>query len=272
MLDANLNIRFIDFGLSASFTESPSFSTKVGSPAYIAPEMFSSQPYSLTADIWSVGILLYAMTVGSLPFDSSNSNELVRQILECPPVFPPNLSAPLIDLLRHILIKDPAKRFRLVDIKSHPWFSTTEYNRVRQFVKDMGPGDSSIQCKLDENVTREMEELGVSFSTLRRALFLGELSSSVGTYKLLRRRRTTQDLATYSPQKYQTSLSFATVPFSRLDPPKARVQPKASQQSPMQLLRPAPKASRPMINTRIVGGANLHRINVSSASPKIDSS
>jgi len=77
LLDNRFNIKLIDFGLSNIYSRNELLHTACGSPCYAAPEMLSGKPYDgLKADIWSVGVILYAMCFGYLPFDSPNTKEL----------------------------------------------------------------------------------------------------------------------------------------------------------------------------------------------------
>lgn len=70
LLDKDYNIKLIDFGLANSTKDSVPLSTACGSPNYAAPEVISGQSYSgQEVDIWSCGVILYAMICGTLPFD-----------------------------------------------------------------------------------------------------------------------------------------------------------------------------------------------------------
>jgi serine/threonine protein kinase len=73
LLDQNMNIKIIDFGLSNHVKDAISLKTPCGSPNYAAPEVISGKCYSgKEVDIWSCGVILYAMVCGSLPFDDEN--------------------------------------------------------------------------------------------------------------------------------------------------------------------------------------------------------
>lgn len=81
LLDHKFNIKVTDFGLSNIYPAGKTLTTACGSPSYACPEMLSGKPYDgLLADIWSAGIVLYAMCFGYLPFDNANANELYRLI------------------------------------------------------------------------------------------------------------------------------------------------------------------------------------------------
>ena len=73
LIDKNNNIKLIDFGLSNTMKDSQSLKTACGSPNYAAPEIISGRLYSGSeVDVWSLGIILYAMLIGTLPFDDDS--------------------------------------------------------------------------------------------------------------------------------------------------------------------------------------------------------
>jgi serine/threonine protein kinase len=73
LLDENNNIKLIDFGLSNSMKDSMTLKTACGSPNYAAPEIISGRSYGGTeVDVWSMGVILYAMVCGTLPFDDES--------------------------------------------------------------------------------------------------------------------------------------------------------------------------------------------------------
>jgi len=82
-LDYKYNVKIVDFGLSNIYGKGEMLNTACGSPCYAPPEMLTGKPYDpVKVDIWSLGIILYAMCVGYLPFDSPDSAELFRIIQE----------------------------------------------------------------------------------------------------------------------------------------------------------------------------------------------
>lgn len=124
MIDKYKNIRLID--LSFSCNNHKNHSTLCGSPAYIAPEIISHQNYGNSVDIWSMGIILYALTYGKLPFENQNYSILFHLITSANPTFAYNdkISSNLVDLIQKILVKDPNQRISIDDIKKHPFFTS----------------------------------------------------------------------------------------------------------------------------------------------------
>lgn len=125
MIDQNRNIRLIDLSFSCPYSDE--HSTLCGSPAYIAPEIIENKLYDDSIDIWSLGIIIYAITFGKLPFENRNYSMLFKMITTIEPDFVQKntrLSDDLIDLIKKMLIKKPENRIKIDEIKRHPFFGT----------------------------------------------------------------------------------------------------------------------------------------------------
>ena len=123
LLTEDLLLKIIDFGLSNYYKNGDLLSTPCGSPCYASPEMVSGKSYNgFKIDIWSTGIILYAMLCGYLPFEDKNNDELFQKILECNIDYPDYLSNCAKDLLKKILVTDPEKRINIPEIKEHPFY------------------------------------------------------------------------------------------------------------------------------------------------------
>lgn len=121
MIDKYSHIRLIDFGFSSVNTM---MTTCCGSIPYCAPEVLSGQNYTKKADIWSMGIILYALIDGNLPFYHPNINNLAAMICQKEVFFSSNFTdQSLQDLVQKMLIKDPEQRISIEDIKRHPSLS-----------------------------------------------------------------------------------------------------------------------------------------------------
>ena len=118
-------LKIIDFGLSNYFTKGQKelLSTPCGSPCYASPEMVAGKKYDgMKIDIWSTGIILFAMLCGYLPFEDKNNDVLFDKILECNVEFPEFLSEEPKDLINKILVVDPEKRITIEEIKKHKYY------------------------------------------------------------------------------------------------------------------------------------------------------
>jgi len=124
LLDHNNNIKIVDFGLSNTFKEGEYLKTACGSPCYAAPEMIEGKKYLGTmVDIWSIGVILYALVCGFLPFEDPNTANLYKKILAGEFQIPKWIGEDASDLIRWVLTTDPLKRYKISDIWNHKWFS-----------------------------------------------------------------------------------------------------------------------------------------------------
>ena len=97
-------------------------STACGSPCYAAPEMIAGHKYrGPVADIWSIGVILFALVCGHLPFEDPNTSNLYRKILSGEYRTPKWISPEVKDLIRRILETDPNRRLTIPEVRQHPW-------------------------------------------------------------------------------------------------------------------------------------------------------
>jgi serine/threonine protein kinase len=89
--------------------------------------MVKANTYTQAADIWSAGILLFAIVAGHLPFDDDNIQRLLQKIVYTEVRYPSFMAPQLVDLLQKMICRDPDRRIPVDMIKNHPWFSQSEY-------------------------------------------------------------------------------------------------------------------------------------------------
>ncbi|GMF26268.1 unnamed protein product [Phytophthora fragariaefolia] len=136
MIDADGHVALVDFGLAKlHVSEYKGAKTMAGSPQYTAPELLlpkAKRSYGKAADWWSLGILLYEMSVGKSPFYDNNIEKMYHKIQNDPLVFPskPVLTDDLKSILRGFLQKDPTKRLgtNISDILEHPFFRGIDWD------------------------------------------------------------------------------------------------------------------------------------------------
>uniref|UniRef100_A0A665UL88 non-specific serine/threonine protein kinase n=1 Tax=Echeneis naucrates TaxID=173247 RepID=A0A665UL88_ECHNA len=124
LLDADMNIKIADFGFSNEFTLGNKLDTFCGSPPYAAPELFQGKKYDgPEVDVWSLGVILYTLVSGSLPFDGQNLKELRERVLRGKYRIPFYMSTDCENLLKKFLILNPSKRGSLEQIMRDRWMN-----------------------------------------------------------------------------------------------------------------------------------------------------
>ncbi|CAF2741843.1 unnamed protein product [Rotaria sp. Silwood2] len=122
LLDDKMNIRVADFGMASLQVEGGFLETSCGSPHYACPEVIKGEKYDgRKADVWSCGVILYALLVGALPFDDDNLRQLLEKVKKGIFHIPHFVPADCQQLLRGMVEVDPSKRLTLEDVSRHPW-------------------------------------------------------------------------------------------------------------------------------------------------------
>jgi len=141
LLDDVGHVCLTDFGLSKDVEEGDKAHTFCGTPEYLAPEIVTGTGHDKAVDWWSLGILLYELTVGIPPFYSQNVNEMYNKIQHGVLRFPPFLSEPCKNLIVGLLNRDPTKRLGskddVEDIKTHAFFATLNWDKLTK--KEIDP-------------------------------------------------------------------------------------------------------------------------------------
>ena len=127
LLDLDNTIKLCDFGVSKIIPPGQLINDSCGTPAFIAPEILLDSPYNpYMTDIWSSGVVLYAMVTGFFPFRGINETQLHENIISGIYPKPKDLSVELLDLLNQILNINPDKRISLEKILEHQWLNSNK--------------------------------------------------------------------------------------------------------------------------------------------------
>ncbi|XP_029310954.1 serine/threonine-protein kinase MARK2 isoform X6 [Cottoperca gobio] len=139
LLDADMNIKIADFGFSNEFTLGNKLDTFCGSPPYAAPELFQGKKYDgPEVDVWSLGVILYTLVSGSLPFDGQNLKELRERVLRGKYRIPFYMSTDCENLLKKFLILNPSKRGSLEQIMRDRWMNVGhEEEELKPYIEPM---------------------------------------------------------------------------------------------------------------------------------------
>ncbi|NWW44197.1 NUAK2 kinase, partial [Pedionomus torquatus] len=164
LLDANGNIKIADFGLSNVYQQDKLLQTYCGSPLYASPEIINGKPYKgPEVDSWSLGVLLYILVHGTMPFDGHDYKTLVKQITSGDYREPTKLSD-ACGLIRWMLMVNPERRATIEDIATHWWNGS----KVRCFLKQHIPGvalerqRSLKKSKKENDVSHALQEVALA--------------------------------------------------------------------------------------------------------------
>ncbi|CAM9019149.1 unnamed protein product [Wickerhamomyces anomalus] len=121
LLDHDLNIKIADFGMAALENNDRLLETSCGSPHYAAPEIVSGKHYhGFESDVWSCGVILFALLTGRLPFDDENIRNLLLKVQNGVFEMPQDISIEAQDLISKMLTVEPSKRIKTHEILNHP--------------------------------------------------------------------------------------------------------------------------------------------------------
>ncbi|XP_014348402.1 MAP/microtubule affinity-regulating kinase 3a isoform X7 [Latimeria chalumnae] len=203
LLDADMNIKIADFGFSNEFTVGNKLDTFCGSPPYAAPELFQGKKYDgPEVDVWSLGVILYTLVSGSLPFDGQNLKELRERVLRGKYRIPFYMSTDCENLLKRFLVLNPVKRGTLEQIMKDRWINAGhDDDELKPFVEP--ELDISDQKRIDI-----MVGMGYSREEIQESLSKMKYDEITATYLLLGRKSSELDA---SDSSSSSNLSLAKI-------------------------------------------------------------
>ncbi|XP_034631416.1 serine/threonine-protein kinase MARK2 isoform X10 [Trachemys scripta elegans] len=180
LLDADMNIKIADFGFSNEFTFGNKLDTFCGSPPYAAPELFQGKKYDgPEVDVWSLGVILYTLVSGSLPFDGQNLKELRERVLRGKYRIPFYMSTDCENLLKKFLILNPSKRGTLEQIMKDRWMNVGhEDDELKPYVEP-------LPDYKDPRRTELMISMGYTREEIQESLIGQKYNEVMATYLLL---------------------------------------------------------------------------------------
>ncbi|CAM8987581.1 unnamed protein product [Rhodiola kirilowii] len=182
LLDSKYNVKIADFGLSNVMRDGHLLKTSCGSPNYAAPEVISGRLYAGSeVDVWSCGVILYALLCGTLPFDDENIPNLFKKIKGGIYTLPSHLSPGARDLIPRMLVVDPLKRITIPEIRKHPWFQA----HLPRYLAVPPPDTMQQAKKIDEEILIAVVQMGFDRNQLLESLSNRVQNEGTVTYYLL---------------------------------------------------------------------------------------
>ncbi|XP_077360863.1 MAP/microtubule affinity-regulating kinase 4 isoform X2 [Festucalex cinctus] len=183
LLDADANIKIADFGFSNEFTLGNKLDTFCGSPPYAAPELFQGKKYDgPEVDVWSLGVILYTLVSGSLPFDGQNLKELRERVLRGKYRVPFYMSTDCEGILRRFLVLNPAKRCTLDQVMKDKWINSGYEG------EDLKPHIEPVEDYSDPARIEVMVGMGFTPDEIKDSLLNQKYNEVTATYLLLGRK------------------------------------------------------------------------------------
>nr|XP_020484925.1 MAP/microtubule affinity-regulating kinase 4-like isoform X3 [Labrus bergylta] len=183
LLDADANIKIADFGFSNEFTLGNKLDTFCGSPPYAAPELFQGKKYDgPEVDVWSLGVILYTLVSGSLPFDGQNLKELRERVLRGKYRVPFYMSTDCEGILRRFLVLNPSKRCTLEQVMKDKWINAGYEG------EDLKPHIEPVEDFSDPARIEVMVGMGFTSEEIKDALLNQKYNEVTATYLLLGRK------------------------------------------------------------------------------------
>jgi len=211
LLDSFGCVKIADFGVAMVMQPGKRLHEHCGTPSYIAPEILMEAGYEgEPVDVWSSGIVLYAMLCGRVPFKGEHLSDLKRCILRGRFHFPPHLSQPACAIINSMLILEPRRRATVPEVIGHRFLEGIE-NRAEMLYSHMlrsqppeegmpegrlvlPPGDSAARALLEK-----VSEFGFPVASLEESLSEGKFDHATATFHLLSQQVTRKQAAALAP-------------------------------------------------------------------------
>ncbi|XP_015599708.1 serine/threonine-protein kinase MARK2 isoform X24 [Cephus cinctus] len=213
LLDSEMNIKIADFGFSNEFTPGNKLDTFCGSPPYAAPELFQGKKYDgPEVDVWSLGVILYTLVSGSLPFDGSTLRELRERVLRGKYRIPFYMSTDCENLLKKFLVLNPTKRASLEvrgdkNIMKDKWMNMGyEEDELKPYLEP--EPDYKDHKRIGESA-KALASMGYTRSEIEDSLGQAKYDDVFATYLLLGRKTTDPES---DGSRSGSSLSLRNIP------------------------------------------------------------
>merc|ERR1711865_1066328 len=162
LIGSHGTVKLCDFGFARAMSAHTIVLTSIkGTPLYMSPELVQEKPYDHTADLWSLGVILYELYVGKPPFYTNSIYTLINIIIKDPVKYPSSMSSEFRSFLRGLLNKTPSKRMKWAKILQHPFVKLNETEK-KKYTNESNPNDPTGQHGDADNAPRFRLEMFLS--------------------------------------------------------------------------------------------------------------
>ena len=180
LLDKNLDLKLIDFGLSTKYRDDRLLNQPCGTVVYAAPEVLDCREYhGMLADVWSSGIVLFGMLSGFLPFGDPDDEVNKRLVLKGKIEIPKFFSREVTDLLKHMLDINPLTRYTLEEIMTHPWFNKNKFKLIPGIIIGIN------KIPIDEKIVNLCVTYNVDKNKVKNSVLNNKFNTESALYYLL---------------------------------------------------------------------------------------
>ena len=207
-LNKKISLKLIDFGISNIYNMQNLLKTPCGTASYAPPEMHKGEKYyGLLTDIWSSGVVLYAMAFGYLPFCDDDEEINVSNIIEGNYEIPSSASPELYDLLIHLLDINPLTRYDIDQIKVHPWYNMISTNNNR-------PGliVGYHKIPIDERIINVCQTYGYDANKVRESVINNSYDNNSSIYYIILNKMKSMGIESISDLNSSEFLNYINDP------------------------------------------------------------
>lgn len=190
LVDENERCKICDFGVSREIKPNEIINEQCGTPAYLAPEIIKDEGYSgFAVDIWSLGVLLFSLLTGSMPFKAGTIEELHKKILAGKYEIPKEakLSKEVVELIGSMLVVDPEHRINIQAVLKHNWLKNLDFERrtifdIKEFDKRKNNYLEEFDYEVNEFALGSVVELGFDKKMVEKGVLDKELNHATACY------------------------------------------------------------------------------------------
>ncbi|CCH42946.1 Serine/threonine-protein kinase [Wickerhamomyces ciferrii] len=188
LLDKKKNAKLSDFGFTRECEQRNFLETVCGTTVYMAPELIKKEKYDgFKVDVWSLGVILYTMLYGQMPFDEDDENMTGFKIVNTEPIYKEDIPQSAIDLIKRMLNKTPSQRPSTLEILNHPFLENEGLSNLESTlsVLKLMANQKHFHSKSEKHLLKKLKSLGIDTYALQKSVINKKADSLCGLWELL---------------------------------------------------------------------------------------
>ncbi|SCU82652.1 LADA_0C07052g1_1 [Lachancea dasiensis] len=215
LLDKKGQAKLTDFGFTRECATRGILETVCGTTVYMAPELIERKPYEgYKTDMWSLGVILYTMVHGTMPFDEDDEIRTKRRIVVEEPAFDSSLiNADGKDLITNLLNKDPQQRLSAKEVLMHPFlhpYGASVLEKTEKIIKRQSNSPKNFNTKLERRLLKKLKQTGFDTQGIKHSVNKRKCDSLSGMWYLLLEKEKRSDQHRH-PKRSRSVLSVKKV-------------------------------------------------------------